>query len=218
MPTLFDTCLGGAAAQESSVFFGSTTELHHDPFAVPTKKAKKPPGLFKAISETPPRRCSHCLVTKTPQWRTGPNGPKTLCNACGVRYKSGRLVPEYRPAGSPTFVSEVHSNSHKRILEMRKIKEMEEHMAQQKEVDEEEESDCLSQSESCKEHTRKDEVFANGDDGNTFSWSEKDDASVSAYSEKEDPTGSVCDEKTSSARHVSCGHIIQAEIRLSNTT
>lgn len=46
-------------------------------------------------------------------------GPKTLCNACGVRYKSGRLFPEYRPAASPTFVPALHSNSHKKVLEMR---------------------------------------------------------------------------------------------------
>ncbi|WCJ43648.1 GATA transcription factor 9 [Euphorbia peplus] len=65
------------------------------------------------------RRCSHCLSQKTPQWRGGPMGPKTLCNACGVRYKSGRLLPEYRPAKSPTFVSYLHSNSHKKVLEMR---------------------------------------------------------------------------------------------------
>ena len=46
-------------------------------------------------------------------------GPKTLCNACGVRYKSGRLFPEYRPAASPTFVPSIHSNSHKKVVEMR---------------------------------------------------------------------------------------------------
>lgn len=66
-----------------------------------------------------PRRCSHCLAQRTPQWRAGPMGPKTLCNACGVRYKSGRLLPEYRPAKSPTFVSYKHSNSHKKVMEMR---------------------------------------------------------------------------------------------------
>ncbi|XP_030453226.1 GATA transcription factor 12-like [Syzygium oleosum] len=65
------------------------------------------------------RRCTHCLSQRTPQWRAGPMGPKTLCNACGVRYKSGRLLPEYRPAKSPTFVSYLHSNSHKKVLEMR---------------------------------------------------------------------------------------------------
>ncbi|KAM7265527.1 hypothetical protein ACFE04_003210 [Oxalis oulophora] len=65
------------------------------------------------------RKCTHCEITKTPQWRAGPNGPKTLCNACGVRYKSGRLFPEYRPAASPTFVPALHSNSHRKVVEMR---------------------------------------------------------------------------------------------------
>ncbi|CAN6881010.1 unnamed protein product [Brassica oleracea] len=68
------------------------------------------------------RRCSHCGTNNTPQWRTGPVGPKTLCNACGVRFKSGRLCPEYRPADSPTFSSEIHSNLHRKVLELRKSK------------------------------------------------------------------------------------------------
>ncbi|KAK4255095.1 hypothetical protein QN277_008137 [Acacia crassicarpa] len=65
------------------------------------------------------RKCMHCQVTKTPQWREGPMGPKTLCNACGVRYRSGRLYPEYRPSGSPAFVASLHSNCHKKVLELR---------------------------------------------------------------------------------------------------
>lgn len=88
----------------------------------PMKKQKSKPA---AASETagPARRCSHCGVQKTPQWRAGPNGAKTLCNACGVRFKSGRLYPEYRPACSPTFSSELHSNHHRKVLEMRRKKE-----------------------------------------------------------------------------------------------
>lgn len=69
------------------------------------------------------RRCLHCGAGNTPQWRVGPMGPKTLCNACGVRYKSGRLVPEYRPANSPSFCSEIHSNSHRKIIKMRQEKQ-----------------------------------------------------------------------------------------------
>ncbi|KAL9245905.1 hypothetical protein vseg_019503 [Gypsophila vaccaria] len=65
------------------------------------------------------RRCSHCGAQKTPQWRAGPSGEKTLCNACGVRFKSGRLLPEYRPACSPSFSSKLHSNSHRKVMEMR---------------------------------------------------------------------------------------------------
>ncbi|RIA05077.1 hypothetical protein BRARA_K00682 [Brassica rapa] len=78
------------------------------------------------------RRCLHCATDKTPQWRTGPMGPKTLCNACGVRYKSGRLVPEYRPASSPTFVMARHSNSHRKVMELRRQKEVrDEHLLSQ---------------------------------------------------------------------------------------
>jgi len=33
------------------------------------------------------RRCAQCGATVTPLWRSGPAGPKSLCNACGVRYK-----------------------------------------------------------------------------------------------------------------------------------
>ncbi|KAM7475996.1 hypothetical protein LguiB_023239 [Lonicera macranthoides] len=54
--------------------------------------------------KTLPRKYVHCGSVKTLQWRSGPTGPKTLCNACGVRHKLGRLVPEYIPAASPAFV------------------------------------------------------------------------------------------------------------------
>lgn len=88
------------------------------------KKTKKKQKLFVVAAASdevaqPVRKCTHCQIQKTPQWRAGPMGPKTLCNACGVRYKSGRLFPEYRPAASPTFVPALHSNSHKKVLEMR---------------------------------------------------------------------------------------------------
>ncbi|KVH97998.1 GATA transcription factor 12-like [Cynara cardunculus var. scolymus] len=87
---------------------------------------KPKPTSFKRreIPETSIVRCLHCGSDKTPQWRTGPMGPKTLCNACGVRYKSGRLVPEYRPAASPTYVSAKHSNSHRKVMEIRRQKEL----------------------------------------------------------------------------------------------
>ncbi|KAL6847169.1 hypothetical protein ACP4OV_023022 [Aristida adscensionis] len=85
------------------------------------KKIKKTPIVRKELpAEQPLKMCTHCMSSKTPQWRAGPLGPKTLCNACGVRYKSGRLLPEYRPANSPTFVSDMHSNSHKKVMQLRK--------------------------------------------------------------------------------------------------
>ncbi|KAF8407090.1 hypothetical protein HHK36_006215 [Tetracentron sinense] len=88
-----------------------------------TSNSRKKEAFNNVTGNVDGRRCRHCDSDKTPQWRTGPLGPKTLCNACGVRYKSGRLVPEYRPASSPTFVVTKHSNSHRKVIELRRQKE-----------------------------------------------------------------------------------------------
>jgi len=91
-------------------------------------RGNKSPGGAAAgevgMDEGGVRQCTHCASEKTPQWRSGPLGPKTLCNACGVRFKSGRLMPEYRPAASPTFVLTQHSNSHRKVVELRRQKEL----------------------------------------------------------------------------------------------
>ncbi|KAJ3701922.1 hypothetical protein LUZ61_005627 [Rhynchospora tenuis] len=48
----------------------------------------------KAISSKPSsnviRVCSNCNTTTTPLWRSGPCGPKSLCNACGIRQRKAR--------------------------------------------------------------------------------------------------------------------------------
>ncbi|CAD6252045.1 unnamed protein product [Miscanthus lutarioriparius] len=48
------------------------------------------------------RACSRCDSRETPHWRAGPDGPGTLCNACGIRYtrQQCKLLPEYRPSAS----------------------------------------------------------------------------------------------------------------------
>ncbi|GMI66616.1 GATA transcription factor 16 [Hibiscus trionum] len=33
------------------------------------------------------KRCVDCNTTRTPLWRGGPAGPRSLCNACGIRYR-----------------------------------------------------------------------------------------------------------------------------------
>ncbi|KAF2073969.1 hypothetical protein CYY_004714 [Polysphondylium violaceum] len=33
------------------------------------------------------RVCLNCKTSDTPEWRRGPQGAKTLCNACGIRYR-----------------------------------------------------------------------------------------------------------------------------------
>ncbi|GMY10329.1 GATA transcription factor 11 [Fagus crenata] len=117
-----------SAAFESGSETSDLTETVSNPWRKKMRKKKNLAVLSGATEKgnyywqetVATRKCTHCEVTKTPQWREGPMGPKTLCNACGVRYRSGRLLPEYRPAASPTFVASLHSNSHKKVVEMRK--------------------------------------------------------------------------------------------------
>ncbi|KAI8832664.1 hypothetical protein BJ741DRAFT_614311 [Chytriomyces cf. hyalinus JEL632] len=49
-------------------------------------------GSGTAVSVGKPRplkdgECKKCGVTSSQEWRKGPHGAKTLCNACGLRYK-----------------------------------------------------------------------------------------------------------------------------------
>ncbi|CAL4937614.1 unnamed protein product [Urochloa decumbens] len=96
------------------------------PWSLPPVLPAAPPPAGGGGGAAARRRCTHCASEETPQWRQGPAGPSTLCNACGVRFKSGRLFPEYRPINSPTFSPLLHSNSHRRVVEMRRHVEEEE--------------------------------------------------------------------------------------------
>ncbi|CAE6341005.1 unnamed protein product [Rhizoctonia solani] len=39
----------------------------------------------KRSRATPPGHCHSCEISETPEWRRGPDGQRTLCNACGLR-------------------------------------------------------------------------------------------------------------------------------------
>jgi hypothetical protein len=41
-------------------------------------------------SEEAKKTCVDCGTSKTPLWRGGPAGPKSLCNACGIRSRKKR--------------------------------------------------------------------------------------------------------------------------------
>ncbi|KAJ3043511.1 hypothetical protein HDV00_004900 [Rhizophlyctis rosea] len=47
-----------------------------------------------------PRKCESCQTEESPEWRKGPSGQKTLCNACGLRYsRSVAKQKNLGPAG-----------------------------------------------------------------------------------------------------------------------
>ncbi|KAJ9066281.1 hypothetical protein DSO57_1017953 [Entomophthora muscae] len=63
--------------------------------------------LTSPLLAGPTRMCLSCGTTASPEWRRGPKGQKTLCNACGLKYsrqlKAARLQnqSEY-PTSQPT--------------------------------------------------------------------------------------------------------------------
>ncbi|KAI0664710.1 hypothetical protein C8Q70DRAFT_7931 [Cubamyces menziesii] len=68
---------------------GMSTEMEDDG---PRKKAKR----LAAEQHV----CVTCGRTDSPEWRKGPMGPKTLCNACGLRWaKKARKTSEPEPDG-----------------------------------------------------------------------------------------------------------------------
>ncbi|KAL7604069.1 hypothetical protein Lser_V15G19680 [Lactuca serriola] len=64
--------------------------LQNTTAVVPSQKANLGGGNGGASAAGDPllaRRCANCDTTSTPLWRNGPRGPKSLCNACGIRFK-----------------------------------------------------------------------------------------------------------------------------------
>ncbi|CAO3584285.1 unnamed protein product [Absidia cylindrospora] len=60
-----------------------------------TKKKTKRMSVSRGKESSNPaknRRCFYCGVTETPMWRRGPDGGGTLCNACGVKWKNGKIL------------------------------------------------------------------------------------------------------------------------------
>lgn len=82
--------------------------------------------LWSCSNPSPPlvkknkkKKCAHSKSTKTPAWSEGPLGPHTLCNARGVRHRAGQLVPVCRPEANTSFVPCQHSDSQRKLKQMR---------------------------------------------------------------------------------------------------
>ncbi|SAL97045.1 hypothetical protein [Absidia glauca] len=52
-------------------------------------------------SSTLGRKCFYCGSKTTPMWRRGPDGAGTLCNACGVKWKHGKILCGQPIDGTP---------------------------------------------------------------------------------------------------------------------
>lgn len=66
------------------------------------------------------RTCAECKTDRTPLWRNGPDGPKSLCNACGIRFKKiGKREQQQKsasrlpPLSSPRQMTEAQATRHR---------------------------------------------------------------------------------------------------------
>ncbi|MCJ1241705.1 blue light receptor [Varicellaria rhodocarpa] len=54
--------------------------------AIPIDKENRGGDKKKKLKVADEYVCTDCGTLDSPEWRKGPNGPKTLCNACGLRW------------------------------------------------------------------------------------------------------------------------------------
>lgn len=98
--TLSDTREPARRHATERTSFVSTVDARGDMLKPKRKRhvaTHNPDGTLKS--------CGACGKTKTPMWRRGPKGPSQLCNACGAKWKAGRLVvPDVPP---PPLVDDV---------------------------------------------------------------------------------------------------------------
>ncbi|OAA53377.1 GATA zinc finger [Niveomyces insectorum RCEF 264] len=69
--------------QKPSTFEDMESAVYNESMAKPytVNEVKKRRGRA-----APPGRCHSCNRIDTPEWRRGPDGARTLCNACGLHY------------------------------------------------------------------------------------------------------------------------------------
>ena len=80
---------------------GSPTEMYWSTQSESGRSKYKKRSVMYPLEEftdwlkraAPPGRCHSCNIEQTPEWRRGPDGARTLCNACGLRTLPLHLYP-----------------------------------------------------------------------------------------------------------------------------
>ncbi|KAG0048826.1 hypothetical protein BGZ83_006266 [Gryganskiella cystojenkinii] len=73
-----------------------------------TKDEPHPKYRKRAKRTQPPGRCLSCDSSDTPEWRRGPDGARTLCNACGLHY--AKLLKRQGELGRPEYPFHPNAN------------------------------------------------------------------------------------------------------------
>ncbi|KAK3224124.1 hypothetical protein Dsin_011149 [Dipteronia sinensis] len=88
----------------------TTTTTHNKPSR--GGGANNPSNNNSANDSLLARRCANCDTTSTPLWRNGPRGPKSLCNACGIRFKKEERRATAANANSSTASGAMEQQYH----------------------------------------------------------------------------------------------------------
>lgn len=67
---------------------------------IPTPIKSHSDGSNFSARVAPPGKCHSCKISETPEWRRGPDGARTLCNACGLHFAKMAKKKMQRDAAS----------------------------------------------------------------------------------------------------------------------
>ncbi|KAF8545506.1 GATA zinc finger-domain-containing protein [Trichophaea hybrida] len=73
--------------------------------------SQQPEKKMRRGRAAPPGRCHSCHRAETPEWRRGPDGARTLCNACGLHYAKLTRKLSKNPAGPGALAARKPPNS-----------------------------------------------------------------------------------------------------------
>ncbi|KAL0251994.1 hypothetical protein GEMRC1_001206 [Eukaryota sp. GEM-RC1] len=75
--------------------------IDHEELEISPRRKRRPVSAEEKRPSKKPRRameshyCHKCGTMDTPEWRKGPDGPKTLCNACGLAWSKSLRRTKY---------------------------------------------------------------------------------------------------------------------------
>ncbi|KAF8348934.1 hypothetical protein F5887DRAFT_948388 [Amanita rubescens] len=114
-----------------------------------TASAGQPKSKYRKRSRaTPPGKCHSCNIRETPEWRRGPDGARTLCNACGLHYAKLMRKKEKNGNGSSEQISLEDLRASARSGDLEKTRSTKPSRAQQP-------NDSSSSADSAKQTTQQ---------------------------------------------------------------
>ncbi|KAJ2708027.1 hypothetical protein H4R19_004845 [Coemansia spiralis] len=76
----------GVHSPHAHIMHGMMHEQYHSVVGAAIASPRSAGPLMAGRAEREKKTCKSCGTDSSPEWRKGPTGHKTLCNACGLRY------------------------------------------------------------------------------------------------------------------------------------